>query len=71
MPICLSFFHQIMGFNLRWVEMLVAITFGLWLVNDETNTISILLHVLIGLILYYETRSIVQPQYYMDLVLAN
>ena len=70
MPICLSFFHQIMGFNLRWVEMLVAITFGLWLVNDETNTISILLHVLIGLILYYETRSIVQPQYYMDLVLA-
>jgi len=71
MPICLSFFHQIMGFNLRWVEMLVAITFGLWLVNDETNTISILLHVLNGLILYYETRSIVQPQYYMDLVLAN
>ena len=70
MPICLSFFHQIMGFNLRWVEMLVAITFGLWLVNDETNTISILLHVLNGLILYYETRSIVQPQYYMDLVLA-
>ena len=71
MPICLSFFHQIMGFNLRWVEMLVAITFGLLFVNDETNTISILLHVLIGLILYYETRSIVQPQYYMDLVLAN
>jgi len=71
MPICLSFFHQIMGFNLRWVEMLVAITFGLWLVNDETNTISILLHVLNGLILYYETRSIVQPQYYMDRVLAN
>jgi len=71
MPICLSFFHQIMGFNLRWVEMLVAITFGLWLVNDETNTISILLHVLNGLILYYETRSIVQPQYYMHLVLAN
>ena len=70
MPICLSFFHQIMGFNLRWVEMLVAITFGLWLVNDETNTISILLHVLNGLILYYETRTIVQPQYYMDLVLA-
>ena len=70
MPICLSFFHQIMGFNLRWVEMLVAITFGLWLINDETNTISILLHVLNGLILYYETRSIVQPQYYMDLVLA-
>jgi len=70
MPICLSFFHQIMGFNLRWVEMLVAITFGLWLVNDKTNTISILLHVLNGLILYYETRSIVQPQYYMDLVLA-
>ena len=71
MPICLSFFHQIMGFNLRWVEMLVAITFGLLFVNDETNTISILLHVLNGLILYYETRSIVQPQYYMHLVLAN